>query len=292
MADTLLMTPHYPTEDTKLRATAVKRCGGGPAATGVVAAAKLGVPASFIGHLSDDGDGRFLLEDFQRYGVDTAHIRMQAGCQSFCSFVCISAQNATRTCIAHPGTLPPLALTPADRQAIAAAQVLLVDGNELDAAVEAAAIARKNGVTVLYDAGSPYPQVERLLPLADVLIPSEEFALRFTGEPDVPRAAQALYARFSPRAVVVTQGKRGGLLCDGQTITPYPPYDAEVVDSNGAGDVFHGAFAAGLVRGYRLEECCRYASAAAALKCTGFGARESVPSHEAVLSFLKENRYA
>ena len=63
------------------------------------------------------------------------------------------------------------------------------------------------------------------------------------------------------------------------------------VDSNGSGDVFHGAFAAGLTKGYVPEKCCLYASAVAALKCTGVGARESIPDHKTTLRYLKENGY-
>ena len=87
------------------------------------------------------------------------------------------------------------------------------------------------------------------------------------------------------------QGKRGGLLYDGEKTVTYPIYPANVVDSNGSGDVFHGAFAAGLCKGYGFEKCCHFASAVSAIKCTGVGARESVPDFETVKSYMKENGY-
>ena len=69
--DTLVTVPHFPTEDTKLRANGTKLAGGGPTATGLVAAAKLGEKAGFIGVLSNDSAGQFLLTDFVKYGVGT-----------------------------------------------------------------------------------------------------------------------------------------------------------------------------------------------------------------------------
>lgn len=288
--DTLIAVPHYPTEDTKLRAISSKPAGGGPVATGLVAAQKLGVPAEFIGVLSDDAGGKFLISDFEAYGMKTDHITVQSGYRSFTSCIWLSQSSTSRTCVFDKGNLPPLRLTDAQKQAIADAELLMVDGNELEAAIEGAAWAHVHGKKVLYDAGGRYEGVERLLPLADYLIPSAEFAKGFTGCTDEESAAKALYDQFRPEAVVVTCGKRGGVLYNGSVVW-YPIYPATVVDSNGAGDVFHGAFAAGIVMGFDPEKCCHFSSAVSGLKCTGVGARESVPDFETVKQYMKENGY-
>ena len=167
----------------------------------------------------------------------------------------------------------------------------MVDGNEMSAAVEAAKIARENVTKVLYDCGGLYEGVEKLLAYTDIMIPSEEFALGHTGCATAEEAARQLYETYSPEIVVITQGKRGGLVYDGNTVTNYPIYPAVVVDSNGSGDVFHGAFAAGVVKGYDYIKCCHFASAVSGLKCTGVGARESVPNFETTKNYLKENGY-
>ena len=90
---------------------------------------------------------------------------------------------------------------------------------------------------------------------------------------------------------VITQGSRGGILYDGKAVAAYPAFRVNAVDSNGAGDVFHGAFAAAVMMGYAYGKCCLFASAVSALKCTGIGARESAPNIESVKKFLKENGY-
>ena len=289
--DTLYHIPTYPTEDTKMRATASKTAGGGPVATGLVAAQKLGVDTAYIGVLSDDNGGKFLIEDFEKYGVHTDFIEIKSGYRSFASVLWLCADTATRTCVFDKGDLPPLKLNDAQKQAIKDAEILMVDGNEMDAAVVAAKLAKESGTKVLYDCGGLYDGVEQLLALTDIMIPSEEFALGITGCGTAEEAAKKLYETYSPEVVVITQGKRGGILYDGENITPYPIYPADVVDSNGSGDVFHGAFAAGVAKGYDSLTCCHFASAVSAIKCTGIGARESVPTFQTVKVFLEENGY-
>ena len=289
--DTLVNVPHYPKEDTKLRATNSKPAGGGPVATGLVAAAKLGADTEYIGVLSDDNGGKFLMQDFAKYGVSTAHVDVKSGCRSFTSVIWLSAETTTRTCVFDKGDLPPLVLNDVQKEAIAAADLLMVDGNEMDAAVEAAQFARAHGTKVLYDCGGLYEGVARLLAETDIMIPSEEFALGHTGAATAEEAAKALWETYHPEVIVITQGKRGGILFDGEKVIPYPIYPAVVVDSNGSGDVFHGAFANAVTRGYDYENCCHFSSAVSGLKCTGIGARESVPDFDTTKSYMKENGY-
>ena len=289
--DTLYNIPTYPTEDTKMRAIGSKCAGGGPVATGLVAASKLGEQTAYIGVLSDDNGGKFLKADFEKYRVQTSYIDVKSDYRSFASVLWLCADSATRTCVFDKGDLPALVLSNEQKKAIADADLLMVDGNELDAAVEAAKIAKSNGTKVLYDCGGLYEGVSALLALTDIMIPSAEFAMGHTGYMDTESAAKKLMELYSPEVVVITEGKNGGLIYDGKTIKRYPIYPANVVDSNGSGDVFHGAFAAGVARGYDYEKCCHFSSAVAALKCMGVGARDSVPTFETVKEYMKENGY-
>ena len=289
--DTLYNIPTFPKEDTKMRASASKTAGGGPVATGLVAAQKLGEAAAYIGVLSDDNGGQFLKADFEKYGVGTDLIEIKSGFRSFASVLWLCADSASRTCVFDKGDLPPLVLNEAQKNAIRDAEILMVDGNDLDAAVEGAKIARENGTKVLYDCGGLYDGVEKLLAHTDIMIPSEEFSLGHTGCKTAEEAAVKLYDTYKPEVVVITQGKNGGLLYDGKEVIHYPIYPAKVVDSNGSGDVFHGAFAAAVMKGYEYLKCCHFSSAVSAIKCMGVGARESVPDFETVKKYLKENGY-
>lgn len=286
--DTLVTVPNYPKEDSKLRALSSKAAGGGPTGTGLVAAQKLGEQTAYIGVLSDDNGGVFLRKDFEKYGVDTQFIEEKTGFRSFTSCIWLAKDTATRTIVFDKGNLPPLQLNEEQKQAIVDSQILMIDGNEIDAAEEACKIARENNTKVLYDCGGLYEGVERLLKFTDVMIPSEEFSLGATGCDNVSDAAKKLYETYHPEVVVITSGKEGGIIYDGETLEKYPAFLVEAVDTNGSGDVFHGAFAAAMMKGYSYKECCLFASATSAIKCTGVGARESVPNETAVYSFLKE----
>jgi len=289
--DTLVTLPCFPEEDTKLRANNTKNAGGGPVGTGLVAVSKLGENAEFLGVLSDDNGGKFLINDFEKYGVGTKNIEVIPGFQSFTSVVWLNEEKGTRTCVFDKGNLPELTLNDSQIDAIKNADLLMVDGNELSAAVEAAKIANENSTKVLYDAGGLYEGVEKLLKYTDILIPSLEFSLAHTGCDNAESAAKKLYELYNPEVVVITCGNKGGILFDGNDIINYPIYPAEVVDSNGAGDVFHGAFAAGVVKGYSYEKCCHFASAVSGIKCMGIGARESAPDFETVKKYMKEYGY-
>ena len=289
--DTLLTVPNYPDEDTKMQAVSSKTAGGGPCATGLVAASKLGVSSGFIGNLSDDNSGKFLLEDFQKYNVDTKNITVKNGYRSFASVIWLGKNKATRTCVYDRGNLPELDIDEEKAEAIKNADILMVDGNELKGAIKGAKIAKESNTKVLYDCGGLYEGVEELLKLTDIMIPSEEFALKHTHSEDVSVAAKKLMEKYNPQVVVITCGKEGGLYYDGNKMFFYPAFKVQAVDTNGSGDVFHGAFAAGVVHGYDYKQCCYFASATSAIKCLGVGARESVPDYKTVIEFLKENGY-
>lgn len=288
VCDTLITVPNYPKEDTKLRANTVSQSGGGPCATGLVAASKLGAECAYIGMLTDDGAGKFLMEDMEKYGVSTEFVGVVPGYTSFSSYIWLAEDSATRTCVFHKGDIPKWNLTDAQKKAIADAEILMIDGNDMEEAIEAVKIAKENGTKVLYDAGGLYEGVENLLPYADILIPSEEFSLGFTGAKSVEDAAKILFEKFSPEVVVITQGKEGGIIFDGNEVVHYPAFLVEAVDSNGSGDVFHGAFAFAITNKMSYNKACIFSSAVSALKCTKIGARCGVPTYEETIEFLKE----
>ena len=286
--DTLYTVDTYPTEDTKMRANSVKECGGGPCGTGLVAASKLGADCGFIGNYTDDSAGEFLKNDFKKYGVDTSYMTLKSGYSTFCSVLWLAADTASRTCVFYRGNVPPTEINEKAGKAIAEAEILMVDGNDMDAAIEGAKVANANGTKVLYDAGGLYEGVENLLPYADILIPSEEFAIGHTKTNTAEEAAKILYEKYSPEMVVITQGKKGGIIYDGNTVESYPAFLVDAVDSNGSGDVFHGAFAFALTNNMDYKKACVFSSAVSALKCTKVGAREGVPTYEETINFLKE----
>lgn len=286
--DILMTAEGFPREDTKMQGKETKLQCGGPCATALVAASKLGVSSGYIGTLGDDMYGSYVMAGLKKYGVNTDYIRHIPGKQSFHSFVLLNLTNASRTCIWNRGTVTPPVPEDVDLEVLKNAKFLHLDGHQIDCAIYAAEKAHEYGVTVSLDAGGVYPGIQQLLPLVDVLIPSEEFALKVTGAVTAEEAAAILQQRYHPETLIITQGVRGGFWWKDGAPVRYPAFPVDAVDSNGAGDTFHGAFVAARVKGMEIYDAAVFASATSAVKCTRFGAQEGIPGYEEVMDFLKQ----
>jgi sugar/nucleoside kinase (ribokinase family) len=122
----------------------------------------------------------------------------------------------------------------------------------------------------------------------DVLICGSGFAQALAGVEDVCRAGKEIL-KLGPRTVVQTEGKEGSY-----TITPdecfhQPAFEVPVVDTTGAGDVFHGAYIVGIARGWDARATARFAAAVAALKCMHLGGRVGIPTYEQATEFLHQH---
>lgn len=283
--DILMTVGEFPTEDTKLRAEETKFQCGGPCATGLVAMTKLGETAAYLGTVGDDMFGTSVKSELEKYHVDTSRVRTEHGVNGH-SVVIINTTTTSRTCVWNRGDAAEPGPEDVTEEVLRGAKYLHVDGNHLDCAIAAARKAREMGILVSMDAGGAYPNIENLLPLVDVLIPSEEFAKKVTGCATAQEAAAELERRYHPQILVVTQGSKGGFIWENGQEVRYPVFPVKAIDSNGAGDTFHGAFVAAQLKGMTVVESCRFASATSALKCTRFGAQQGIPGYEEVLEFL------
>lgn len=270
--DTLINCNTYPTQDTKQKAESIFLAGGGPVGNALVVMSKLGVHTEVIGGFGSDNAGKYLLEDFSRYGVGVENATVLDGATSFTSYIVLAEDKATRTCVFDRGTVADepknLKLTVIDN-----ADILHLDGNYLESAIVAAKYAKKKGVKVSLDAGGLYIGIERLLPFVDILIPSAEFALGVTGEKQIETAMYALNEKYSPEILVVTDGSNGGYYLKNGQVIHYDSVKVKAIDTNGAGDTFHGAFIAAYCQGKEIEESCKFASEVAAFKCMNKGLR-------------------
>ena len=284
--DTIISCKEFPPEDHKYCSDSIKTVIGGPVTNALLASAKLGVESHFVGCLADDDKGQILLKQFNDNNVLTNSVKIIQNTQSFISYVILTS-NGSRTCIFNRGNVPdnPNLINYSE---IDNATVLHLDGNYLRSSIECAKYAKNKGVKVSLDAGGLYAGIENLLPYVDVLIPSEEFALGLTGKENVEDAILEIQKRYHPEILVVTQGVKGGCYIKDGGIQYYDSFKVNCVDSNGAGDVFHGAFLSAYCNGAKLEDCCKFASAVSALKCTKIGVTSALPTKEQVYEFLKK----
>jgi sugar/nucleoside kinase (ribokinase family) len=282
--DYLCIVPHIPL-DEKVEVIKSLTQGGGPSATATVAAARLGASATFIGAIGDDDRGEAILKGFNKEGVNTDHIQKKTGRESPVAFCWIEKESGKRSIAWSKGNSMPLDPSWIDPELIASLKLLHLDGHNIDAAVKAALIAKKNGVIVSLDAGTIVPGIEKLVELSDICIASKPFSLKFTGEEDPMKAAHKLNDG-NKLISAVTWGKNGVFSVVGKKGIIKKAFSVNVVDTTGAGDVFHGAFAYAVIHGWSMENALDFASATAALKCTMFGGRTGIPAIPVVIEFL------
>ena len=266
--DDALYVERFPAGDTKIPVRRRERRCGGLTAAALLTAARMGGSCAYAGTLGRDELSAFVIDKLDRAGVDVANVLSVDDTGPVHAVVVIGEQDHTRTIFHYrtgqPGahdSHPPPAL-------IESARVLFVDTWGLAGQLRAARIAHNAGIPVVADfEHGEGPVFEELLALADHLIVSQNFALTWTGSDTVQEALQRLWTP-QRAAVVVTAGEQGCWLLDADGLHHQPAFQVAVVDTNGCGDAFHGAWALALARGYALRECARIASAAAALKAT------------------------
>ena len=244
--------------------------GGGMVGNALTQASRLGCQAHALSALGDDADGRFVRRCLRAARVITRRLVVDAGCPTSIAVVQIDRRTGERRFLvadrrARERGVPDFDLAPIRRGA-----VLLVDGHFPTQALRAVRRARQVGAVVVADFHRPLPQMRRLLPFVDYPIVPLEFAREYA--PGAPREAlRALREEFGGTPVV-TLGARGGLYLEGGRVRRFGAPRVRVRDTTGAGDAFHGAFAAASARGLELRAAIEWGARAGALCCTALGA--------------------
>jgi sugar/nucleoside kinase (ribokinase family) len=248
------------------------------------AAVALGCRARLTGWIGGDALGGVIRTLLGRAAIDVEYLR-SAGRSPV--GIRLAAPTGTHPLLALDPVAP--ALPPDLGGAIAGADAVLVDGSAVPLQISAAERARAAQIPVVADGSEVREGWGELAGLADVLISSERLASELAPRTELGASLEAL-AAMGPRAVVITMGDAGAIgLHDGHVVE-CPAFPAEILDPSGAGAVFHGAFAAGLLGALPFARCLELAAAAASLACGVLGAWTGVPSKDAVLERVKTRR--
>lgn len=284
--DFLGRIPVYPREDGKVELLDLHRQCGGPASTALVALSRLGVPCSFLGSVSDDPFGKEIVQALNHEGVDASFLNILPGYSSQYAFIAISKESGNRTIFWHRGTVPHLTKDRVDLSPFTRAEILHLDGLMIEASLEAVKQARSRGLIVVLDAGTLREGSVELASMVDVLIASARFADPLVGAGAKPEKALEALSALGPKTVVMTLGQGGSLGWDGDAPLRQEAFPVTAVDTTGAGDVYHGAYIYGLLQGWVMKACMRFASAVAAMKCREVGARKGIPRLNEVQAFM------
>lgn len=262
--------------------------GGGMAATGLCAAARLGSKTRLFSRVGDDVHGRFVIDRLEDFGVDTSGVAAVPGRNTTISIVLVDRNTGEKQFYSERGKsafLDPLEM---DVSLLEGTEVLLVDGHWTDQALRAAGWARGRSIPVVSDFKRMYPGLEAVFPFVDYHILPRFFAAEVTGE-HVPEAILHSLAEKYGGTPVITSGSEGGLYLSDGAVRRYRTFPSDCVDSTGAGDAFHGAFCHFLARGADIARCLELASAVGALNCGALGGRAALPAPENLSEYLSAN---
>ena len=276
----------YPEEDDKCELIDLHIQCGGPASTALVTLSRLGIKTSFLGSISDDTFGIEIIKGLKEEKVDSTYLKITPGYTSQFAFIAIT-ESGNRTIFWNRGSVPHLRAGDVNLGPFSKARILHVDGLMIEAAQEAARQARSMGLKVVMDAGTMREGSKKLASLVDVLIASERFAEPMVGELSPPEKALEALGQLGPKEVIITLGSRGSIGLSGEEIIFQKAFPIVAVDTTGAGDVYHGAYIYGLLQGWDMQECMRFASATSAIKCREIGARKGIPYLEEIREFME-----
>jgi sulfofructose kinase len=283
--DTLIALADYPARGSKVEYRSANVLPGGQVATAVVACQHWGMSTRYVGILGDDAAATLHREAFARAGVETQIITVTGGASPQSLILVDGGGERTVLCRRDEQvTLKPAHL---DREWVVTARALHVDGYDTEAATVAAGWARAAGIPVIADLDELYPGLEKLLVNVDYLIVSRDIPSRLVGEPDLEIALRQMQRRYGCRLTAATLGHDGVLAWDGKHVHHTPAYRVPVVDTTGAGDIFHAGFIYGLLQDWPLERQLDFGCAAAAMNCMAVGARGGIQAIEAIEEFMK-----
>jgi len=276
----------FPVPDSSEHINQLSWQGGGKVATGMVACARLGATCAMLGCVGDDIFGKFIVADFERHSIDVSSLVIKQGDTTSLSVVLSEAEASSRTILGRGGTTPRYEIADIDADKIRAAKYLFIC--QADTVVNHAVdIARAAGVKVFIDADGYSQEIMDMLPKIDVFVGSQYFYNKLFSNDKYEENCRAIMAE-GPEIVVFTLAEKGCVGVSAGGFFAVPGFAVDVVDTLGAGDVFHGAYLTALLQGRSAKDAARFACATAAIKCTRIGGRAGIPNTAAVDRFLQD----
>ena len=273
--------------------------GGGWVATALCAAGNLGAKTSFLGVIGDDVFGKMITEDFKFNNVETSHLVVAEGKRSnFC--ICITERSTkSKHLISRSGELREVEISDIDEDFIKSARMIHV-GFVNEAIRKAADIIHENDGKVSVDAAYYKPYVYENYDIFDIFIGSEYYfdgvceelgmkSAKYLNDNEKYEVMKYIQSK-GPEIVIFTFGERGSMGIYGNEKFVQPAMAANIKDTTGAGDVFHGAFDVAYLNGLSVPEAAKFATGASTIKCTRLGGRAGIPDLDILNVFLKTGK--
>ena len=283
--DEIHLIHQYPASGAKTQIASTCHCPGGQAASAAVALARWGLPIRFIGRLGDDSPGRLCMEVLGSEGVDISSAIITPNTRTQRAVIFVEQDSAERTIFWRRD--PALNLLPIDIQPqwLQTIKALLIDGHETSAALVAAQQIKAQGGVVILDAEEIGSQCANLLQYVDICIGAADFGKQEFGISD-SRSVIRHIKSMGPAVAGLTLGGEGVLVDWGEGPVHLPGIKVPVLDTTGAGDIFHAGVLYSVLSGWDWEKCFQFANIVAGLSCRRFGGQDGIPALREAVKFL------
>lgn len=257
---------------------------GGSAANSIIAVSQFGGSSYYSCKVANDDLGNFYMKDLKTNGVDSNlnNGELESGITGKC--LVMTTDDASRTMNTFLGITSNYSRTEIKEDALKNSEYLYIEGylvtseNGLDAMKYAKKLAEDNGVRTALTFSDPSmvkyfkePMESVIGASVDLLFCNEEEAMLYTGKDNITEAREEL--KKAAKKFVITQGANGAMIFDGDTFIDIEPYNVHAIDTNGAGDLFAGAFLYGITNGHSYADSGKLASLASSKVVTQFGPR-------------------
>jgi len=280
-----------PERGFKVNASHFDEISGGNALNAAIGIVRLGGRASICGPMGDAGEtsSRYIFDKLADEGIETKHIVHMPGLVTPISSIMIDPSGERTIVTFRDPQLWKVHLPDAD-ELLADCHAILTENRCAEFCTELCVEARRRGIPVVVDVDRTMSLREGLLTASSHLVFSSEALQSTAGMADDGEALKKI-AKLTPSFLAGTQGAQGTLWLDEtQTLQRTPAFPVHTVDTLGAGDVFHGAFALAITEKQDIQSALRFASAAAALKCTRFGGAFAAPQRLELEQFLRQSQ--
>lgn len=278
--------------DQKYRLTTHTECPGAPALNGACVCGKWGASSYLVARIGEDACGTIIKNQVRSCGVNLDYLLDAPGVSTSFSFIVANGKTGTRTIFNFPSQ----SIEANVRFPEEAPDVILCDGHEPEATI--AFTKRFPQVAVVVDAGICCESTMQTACVSDYIVSSRAFVEQYTGKSlpqDDEGIVEVLHAlgEINPGCkVAVTLGPEGLVYLEDNELVRMPAFPANTVDSTGAGDIFHGAFAYGLSRGLSFADCLTLGSMTASISAAKMGSQRSIPELDEVLDALEAHGIA
>ena len=285
--DFLVLVPEYPASNSKMRIRRFEKSGGGQVATAMVALSRWGTRTKYIGKVGGDELGQFSLESIRQEGVDVSSVTVESQVSNQFATIIVDGKSGDRTILWDRDDRLTYRDGELKKEDVCSGKILHLDGHDIRAALQCARWAREEHIPVILDVDKVEPLTSELIKDIDFVVTGSRFPTLFTGILDREKAFLELQKHTSG-FLCTTLGSEGTMALLAEEILRVKGFKGEVVDTTGAGDVFHAGFIYGLLQNWDLEKILQFANAVAALKCRELGGRKGIPTLREVQEFLNQ----